>query len=182
MRKYANRYGARPRESWTARFWARVNKAGPTPLHVPALGPCWLWMGCRSRRQVGSRTFDYGYAYDGVRIQRAHRLAWQFTNGAIPDGLCVLHRCDNPRCVNPAHLFLGTQRDNAQDRERKGRRQPARGERSGRAKLTWQQVEQIRSLYTARAFSQTQLAEHFGVHQTAISAVIRRKSWTQFGN
>ena len=74
-----------------------------------------------------------------------HRVSYEIHAGPIPDGLDVLHRCDVPTCVNPAHLFLGTQRDNVADMDAKGRRRPARGERDGAAKLTEEQVLKIRS-------------------------------------
>ena len=100
--------------SLAAAFWARVVKhdAG-----------CWIWTGARN---------PAGYGGFNVRRQQrlAHRVAWTMERGAVPDGLCVLHRCDNPPCVNPDHLFLGTQLDNVADMIDKGR--VARGDRSGR--------------------------------------------------
>jgi hypothetical protein len=81
---------------------------------VDRSGECWVWT---------SKHNDLGYGMLMVNYQRwyAHRLAWTLANGPIPDGLCVLHRCDNPPCVRPAHLFLGTRTDNAKDRDQKGR-------------------------------------------------------------
>ena len=88
------------------RFWAKVDKDGD----------CWTWM---ARRQPRG---GYGqFQLDG-RTRSAHRVAWTLTNGPIPDGLCVLHRCDNPPCVNPEHLWLGTKAENNQDMTEKGRR------------------------------------------------------------
>jgi hypothetical protein len=91
------------------RFWLKVNKSGPVVRDD--LGPCWVWTG---------RTRNTGYGGFG-RSWLAHRFAWELTNAPIADGLCVLHRCDNPPCVNPAHLFLGTQADNNRDCGAKGR-------------------------------------------------------------
>lgn len=88
------------------RFWPRVDKAvgqGPD-------GTCWEW--------TASRNGD-GYGFSNHTM--AHRVSWEIHNGSIPNGLCVLHRCDNPPCVNPAHLFLGTKKDNAADMSAKGR-------------------------------------------------------------
>jgi hypothetical protein len=87
-----------------ARLWAKVDK---TPT-------CWLWRGAKSR--------GYGrFKVDTVHAPRVHRIVWELTHGPIPTGLSVLHRCDTPACVNPAHLFLGTQRDNVYDAIEKGR-------------------------------------------------------------
>lgn len=95
-----------------ARFWAKINKNGPAPAHCPGLGPCWLWTG---HCQKG--THPYGTSSGRL----THRLAWVLTNGPVPDGLRVLHRCDVCNCCNPAHLWLGTQKDNVDDMRAKGR-------------------------------------------------------------
>ena len=87
-----------------ARLWKRVER---TP-------GCWLWTGYR-------RTTGYGRIGFRGRIDYAHRVAWVVAKGEIPDGMCVLHKCDNPACVRPAHLWLGTQRENMIDKGRKGR-------------------------------------------------------------
>lgn len=94
------------------RFWTKVNKNGPTLQ--PALGPCWLWT-------AGTTKAGYGQAASAGLNRYAHRVSWRLTHGPVPDGLWVLHKCDNPPCLNPAHLFLGTAKDNAMDREAKGR-------------------------------------------------------------
>ena len=91
-----------------APFWTSVH-FGPS---------CWEWMASR-------QAFGHGTKWIGGSVRLAHRIAWESENGSIPDGLCVCHRCDNPRCVRPDHLFLGTRADNTADMDRKGRRIPA---------------------------------------------------------
>lgn len=102
-------------QQFVANFWARVNKAGPIPVHRPELGPCWVWIGTVDKD-------GYGRAiWKSMRMQRANRVAWFLRYGSIPDGKQVLHHCDNPPCVNDSHLFLGTNKDNCQDALMKGR-------------------------------------------------------------
>jgi predicted XRE-type DNA-binding protein len=100
-------------------------------------------------------------------------MAWEFANGPIPKGKCVLHRCDNPSCCNPDHLFLGSHKDNTQDAIRKGRFKF----NLPKPKLTSNQVEEIRTLYGSVDYTQSELAEKFGVHQSQISRIVRRLRW-----
>lgn len=100
------------------RFWSRVNKNSPPPAHLPQLGPCWLFTGKARLREYGSVA---GVLNGKRRPLYAHRVAWELTYESVPDGLCVLHRCDTPLCCNPSHLFLGTQADNLEDARQKGR-------------------------------------------------------------
>jgi hypothetical protein len=123
---------------------------------------CWLWTAARDR---------YGYGRIGVggarNIDKAHRVSYRLYVGPIPDGLCVLHRCDNPPCVNPRHLFLGTKGDNQRDMARKGR---ARG--SHPARITSADVPGIRERF-ARGERQRMIAADYGVTQGYISKVVR---------
>lgn len=96
------------------RFWGKVNKDGPAPSHCPELGPCWIWTGIIT-------IWGYGRIKSGGKMHAAHRVAWVLAYGDIPDGLFVCHKCDNPACVRPEHLFVGTVLDNTRDREAKGR-------------------------------------------------------------
>ena len=100
---------------------------------------CWLWMKKSSRRGYGV------FIISQYKQILAHRASWMAYRGVIPDGIFVCHKCDNPCCVNPYHLFLGTALDNAQDMLRKGRGNKASGERNGKAKLSSAQVAAIRS-------------------------------------
>lgn len=152
------------------RFWSSVNKNGPIPAHCPELGNCWEWTLFKTKRGYGS------FAYKN-KSHRAHRVAWELTNGEIPDGLFVLHKCDNCACCNPDHLFLGTHQDNMDDMKRKARIVPSHGEKNGQSKLTIAQVESIRRRYAAGNVSSTELANEFGVARSTMRSVINHKSW-----
>jgi hypothetical protein len=103
----------------------------------------------------------------------AHRVCWEITYGEIPEGLHVLHRCDNPSCVNPEHLFLGTHADNMQDSSAKGRRNPCSGEKNGRARLTAEAVAQIRGEH----LSDHSIAEKYGISRRQVGRILRREQW-----
>ena len=139
---------------------------------------------------LGNRRCAFGYGAFKLRGRQllAHRVAWVLANGPIPNGLCVLHRCDNATCVNAAHLFLGTHLDNSIDKETKGRgnhphrdmippERRARGERQWKARLTGADVAEIRSLYASGVITQRELSQRFGVHETTVHNVIKRHTW-----
>lgn len=161
---------ARPKDGTTTeqRFWPKVNKDGPIMLGMDS--PCWIWIAVVHRLGYGQ------FRLRGDMIQ-AHRASWEIHYGPIPDGLWVLHKCDNPPCVNPAHLFLGTRQDNVDDKVNKGRSYHPYGELSPAAKLTKEQAEEIRYLYAHTKVFQRELAERFGVSQTAISRIVISKTW-----
>lgn len=161
--------------AFLARFWAKVDKsAGPDG--------CWIWTGCRL-------PFGHGVVRINPKIKNwlAHRISWVLFFGDIPDGVgyhgtCVLHRCDNPPCVNPDHLFLGTAADNNADRDRKGRRarhfvrNPSsilRGERNPTSKLTDAQVIYARLSMESHAA----LGREFGVSAGAIAHIRKGRAW-----
>lgn len=147
-------------------FWARVDRSG---------GPdaCWPWMRGRSGR---SGRFDYGATAWQGRTRGSHVVAYEISYGPLPEGCLVCHSCDNPPCCNPAHLFPGTVATNADDMVRKGRANTPRGEQNGQAKLTEDQVREIRQRL-AWGWRQQQLASLYGVGIMAISDIKRRRSW-----
>jgi hypothetical protein len=154
------RTGSQDRRGPSDRFWDYVDKSsGPEA--------CWPWIGGRSPR-------GYGWFRIKKKSWRANRYAWVIANGKIPDGLQVCHRCDNPACVNPNHLFLGTGADNMQDKILKGRQ--ICGEDVHLAKLTEQQVIDIRRRMTIGCNRQI-VANDFGVTAGCIDAVFRRLTW-----
>lgn len=103
---------------------------------------------------------------------------WQEKNGRIPEGLCVLHKCDNRGCINPDHLFIGTKKDNTQDMFNKKRNPQRGGSYSGKsAKLTKDQVIEIRKLYATGDFTQTYLGKKFNVSQRQIGHIVLNLQW-----
>lgn len=143
----------------TERFWAKVATKGP--------GDCWLWTASTS-------TSGYGHIGVAGRLRQAHRFSWELHRGVIPAKMYILHRCDTPACVNPAHLFMGTHAENMADRNRKGRAAHNRGEQHGCAKLTEAQVLAIRD----STQTQKTLAAKYGVSISTISLILKRDVWT----
>ena len=125
----------------------------------------------------GRTNEGYGYKRHEGKSWLAHRWAWMMKHGPIPEGLCVLHRCDNPPCVNVDHLFLGTRVDNNNDKMAKGRHVTSPGERNGSAKLTVEQVREIR----ASTATHRVLAERYGISRTSISYIKNRVNWSVVG-
>lgn len=132
-------------------------------LSRPSDDACWVWTGFRDRKGYGQIALDGRRGVHGY----THRVAWELHNGPIPDGLWVLHRCDNPPCCNPAHLFLGTAADNNRDMAAKGRH-------VGTTKLTSRQVVEI--VCNRGVLSQTQLAKVYGVSNATVSYAINTRA------
>jgi hypothetical protein len=154
---------ARSQLTLAARFTRHVQRGAPDE--------CWLWTGCLNINGYGS-LFNGRRRGHGKRGVLAHRVAWELAFGACPRTLDVCHRCDVPACVNPAHLFLGTARDNVADMVSKGR-DGFTGERNPHARLTDDQVREIRtSTEPGRV-----IAKRLGVSCPTISEVRRRKLW-----
>lgn len=146
-----------PKQDLGVRFWSHVEKTES----------CWLWTGAVDRDGYGMLTV---YS-DKRRVAKAHRLAFTLWHGRDPGPMFVCHSCDNPTCVRPDHLFLGTAADNSQDRVRKGRYMP-------QSKLTEQQVLEIRARYTPLVVTAKMLAAEFGVSKGLIYLILWRKIWT----
>lgn len=133
-------------------------------------GECWLFTG-------GAKNGFHGSLYYKGAPWQAHRLAFTLVKGPIPEGMKVLHSCDVGRCVNPDHLFLGTQTDNIADMDAKGRsNRPQPGEKNGRALLSESQVLEIRQLYD-EGKSPLTLSETYGVSRSIIYKIGKRESW-----
>lgn len=172
-----------PRGPLADRVWPKVSKLGPVPEHCPERGPCWEWTAAIGRHGYGLISLDGD-------CELAHRVVYAMIVG--PEERDILHHCDNRRCVHadpdPAlsHLYPGTDLENQRDARDRGRavkppqpraEQRARGERQGSAKLTVDEVREIRTMFSD-GWTQTALAMEFGVDQTAISAIVLRKTWT----
>lgn len=146
-------------------FLTFAERAARLAKRNPSNG-CLEWQGVVDAGGYGCTTFH------NVRMA-AHRAAWIEVKGSIPEGLQVLHRCDNPRCIDPSHLFLGTNADNHQDKIRKGRQARNAGTKNGHAKLTPEQIAAIRS----DPRKQGVIAAEYGIHQASVSDIKRGKSW-----
>jgi hypothetical protein len=148
----------RTEEEFTEHFWKQCRKES---------SGCWIW-----KRRIPSH--GYGMIWRRGRSHRAHRMAWVLSRGPIPEGLGVLHTCDTPACVNPDHLFLGTDQDNMTDKKNKGRAQA--GEKHGMARLTWEEVVKIRSI-PAKYGLISQLARDYGVDHKTIWFIRHYQTW-----
>jgi hypothetical protein len=156
---------AKIRKTLSERFWRRVEKGDG----------CWTWK---------SSHFPNGYASLHLNKNKwllAHRLAYQLIIGEIPSGLIVMHLCDNRGCVRPDHLRLGTQTDNMHDASMKGRLPGGTGQEPGEAhamaRLTANQIREIRETYSQGGISQRILGIRYGVCQTHIGQIVRRQTW-----
>ena len=129
----------------------------------------WQWMGTKD-------SHGYGQMSVNGRSVLVHRLIYQIYNGEIPTGMQVLHDCDDPGCVFPGHLHLGTNADNMRERKERGRNADRKGEAHGRAKITAKQVQDIRARFNGGE-TQLSLGREYGVNQTQISRIVNRVEW-----
>jgi hypothetical protein len=176
------------KKSLEERFWEKVDKKSPDE--------CWEWK--------NSIINGYGTIKLNGKNKLTHRLSYELNVGPIPPGLFVCHTCDNPKCVNPTHLFLGTQKDNLQDASKKGRIASGNlhysrthpellargdchwckthpesylGEKNGNAKLTENQVKEIRQLYARGSITLKELGMKFGAGLSTIGYIVNHKTW-----
>lgn len=133
---------------------------------------CWNWKRATSR---GYGKVSINSSKNNKYIQ-SHRVSWMIHKGPIPEGLLVLHKCDNRICTNPDHLFLGTTKDNAVDRKNKGRGHPQFGEKNHCAKLTEKNVREVRALI-ASSIPYSQISTLYGIKPAAISSIKHRRTW-----
>ena len=165
-------------EQRIAKFWEKVDKSGGDDA-------CWNWTGSRN-------TGGYGQSAWKGKSKVAHRISWELANGEIPNGLLVLHKCDNRACVNPRHLFIGTQQDNIDDMIQKGRavnlsgsdhwshlhpEKKPYGEAVGHHKLTENEVREIRRRYAQGNTSHSKLAQEFNIGRSNIGTILNRITW-----
>lgn len=140
--------------------------------HIQKTDTCWIW--------TGSKSGGYGNTAVNGKAQRVHRIMWTLYNGPIPKGMCVLHRCDNPPCVRPDHLFLGTKMDNVSDMIAKGRDRFVKPSALHyRAKLTQADIEYIREKLSGprKRGDGVALAKQFGVTAATICSIIKNRTW-----
>jgi hypothetical protein len=163
FRKYkkGHAYSKKPMDL-PVRFWPKVRK--------PKTDGCWQWTAYKNNK-------GYGVITVSGRQEMAHRISWILVNGEIPHGLFVLHACDNPECVNPNHLFLGTHADNMADMARKGRAASRPGEEAYSAKITFAMADEIRSL--SKSVPRAKLAEMYKLHPITIWRVVTNKIWVK---
>ena len=148
-------------KKYVDRFWSKVE--------ILDENACWEWTGANNGR--------YGQFWVNERLEQSHRVSWILHCGEIPEGLFVLHECDNPSCVNPDHLFLGTQKDNMRDAVKKGRLKNQKGANNNRVELTENQVLAIRAEYKTGKTSCRKLGGKHGKDYKHINNIINRKSW-----
>lgn len=154
-------------------FWTKVNKDGP--VIRPELGSCWVWL---------ASTDSHGYGKvmhpQTKRLVKAHRHSWELEVGPIPPGLWVLHKCDNPPCLRPSHLFLGTHIDNTEDKVKKGRSKTARIPRGANHTATFLTDDMVRAMryqFIVEKTGVAEIARQRGLKLSHVLKIIQRIRW-----
>ena len=145
------------------RFWQKVD--------IKDGDECWEWLG----------SVHHQWGYGGFNINgkctASHRFSWEWHYGKVPIEMCVCHHCDNPKCVRPDHLFLGTNQDNTNDMVNKGRSANSVGENNSNSKLTEIQVIEIRKLYDLKKRNGGKIARKYGIVKETVYDIVHRKRW-----
>lgn len=160
------------------RFWEKVDKNGPVPPHQKNIGRCWIWLSSTDKDGYGTIWLN-----EEIRATRATHVSWKLHFDAVPKGAWVLHRCDNPSCVRPSHLWLGNAKDNAVDREQKGRGAKVGycmgvGLKSTNPLFTESQIKTIRFLFLEKYWTLEKIANKYAVTQRTISLICRGISYS----
>jgi hypothetical protein len=155
-------------KSQAEKFWEKVD--------IQGIDDCWEWLASRNNKGYGNFYISLGHSEDKHIL--ATRMSWTLTYGDIPEGLCVLHKCDNPPCVNPHHLFLGTKKDNADDMTKKGRNKVIfrKGEAHYGSKLTNSDVIMIRHL-RKKGLTLFVIADMYNIHYSTVGYIVKGKLW-----
>ena len=142
------------------RFWSKVN--------IADLFDCWEWKASKNKLKYGTFGFDN-------KIILAHRFVWILIYGNIPKNFCILHKCDNPSCCNPSHLFLGTNKDNVIDKVNKDRQHHPKGTKNGQSRLTENQVIEIIKLSKTR--TSKEIINMMNVSKSSVYSIVENRSW-----
>lgn len=146
-----------------ARFWSKVD--------IKSEDECWNWLSYKDKDNYGGFTIRFNEKY---YTYKCHRISYTLNKGNILEGMCVCHACDNPSCVNPKHLFMGTIQENVTDMVNKNRQAKLKGEKQNGAKLTEKQVLEIRN----SNFTYKELANKYGVSRGYIGHIKNRRNWS----
>lgn len=168
-RRYVSGHNFRGRRDDTERFWSHVN--------VGSSDECWEWNGQIATTGYGAFAIPRKGSARSFHPIGAHRFSYELTYGPIPEGMCVLHSCDNRKCVNPSHLRIGTKGDNNRDTVSHGRTNPVSGEGCSWHKVTEGDVVAIRTEYATGTISMAALGVKYGLSIGSIHMIIHRRNW-----
>lgn len=152
------------------RFWSKVNKNGPIPAHCPELGQCWEWKG---KPDISG----YGRFRVGKYTSKAHRVSYRIHIGDIEKELAVLHKCDNAICINPAHLYQGTQLQNSFDAKQRHRTYRPIGHKNVNAKFNDDIIREIIQYHKDTGFMHKDIAKKYKVVPSVITGIVNRTTW-----